>query len=284
MLKIEKLSFGYSGEGLFRDLNLELEPGMIYGLLGKNGAGKTSLLRLISGQLFPSGGDLEVLGFDPRLRQPGMLREIYFLPEEFPVPRLTGTRYLALNSPFYPRFDRERFFDLCEGFQIDPARSLSQVSLGQKKKFLLAFGLASGVRLLILDEPTNGLDIPSKRQFRRLAASSLGEDQTILISTHQVRDMENLIDPVVILDSGHILFAGNIESIAAEFRMSLEPAEPLPDDAFYFEKVPGGYSVVRRNREGHDSHVDLEVFFNMVIENGEKVSAILKSVRREERV
>ncbi|ORC35144.1 ATP-binding cassette domain-containing protein [Marispirochaeta aestuarii] len=284
MLTIEKLSFGYSGEGLFRNLDLELEPGMIYGLLGKNGAGKTSLLRLISGQLFPSGGRLDVLGFDPRLRQPGMLRDIYFLPEEFPVPRLTGTRYVALNSPFYPRFDRERFFDLCEGFQVDPAWALSQVSLGQKKKFLLAFGLASGVRLLILDEPTNGLDIPSKRQFRRLAASSLGEDQTILISTHQVRDMENLIDPVIILDSGHILFSGAIDSIAGKFHMSLETTEPLPQEAFYFERVPGGYSVVRRNHEGYDSHVDLEVFFNMVIERGEDVAAIMQPGREEDRV
>ncbi|WP_319562009.1 ABC transporter ATP-binding protein [Marispirochaeta sp.] len=283
MLTLENLSFAYTREGLFRDLDLVLEPGMIYGLLGKNGAGKTSLLRLISGQLFPSGGNLEVLGFDPRLRQPGMLRDIYFLPEEFPVPRLTGTRYLALNSPFYPRFDRERFLELCDGFQIDPAWSLSQVSLGQKKKFLLAFGLASGVRLLILDEPTNGLDIPSKRQFRRLAASSLGEDQTILISTHQVRDMENLIDPVVILDSGHILFTGTIDSIARKFRMSLETSEPLPSDAFYFEKVPGGYSVVRMNHEGDESHVDLEVFFNMVIERGEDVAGILQS-GREDRV
>ena len=284
MLAIEKLSFGYSGEDLFRDLDLELKPGMIYGLLGKNGAGKTSLLRLISGQLFPSEGNLNVLGCKPRLRAPEMLRDIYFIPEEFPIPRLSGTRYLSLNSPFYPRFDTQRFLELCEGFQIDPALTLSQISLGQKKKFLLAFGLASGARFLILDEPTNGLDIPSKRQFRRLAASSLREDQTILISTHQVRDMENLIDPVIIIDSGRVLFSGSIASISAKFRMSLETSEPLPSQAVYYEKVPGGYSVVRRNEEGDDAPVDLEVFFNMVIERGDEIAGIIQSRLEKEQL
>jgi ABC-2 type transport system ATP-binding protein len=280
MVQIENLSFGYASGELFRNLCLTLEPGMIYGLLGKNGAGKTSLLKLVSGQLFPAAGSVGVLGYEARLREPGFLREIYFLPEEFSLPALSGRRYAALAAPFYPRFDFDRLDELCEGFEIDPAKTLTQVSLGQKKKFLLAFGLATGARLIILDEPTNGLDIPSKRQFRRLVASSLEEEQSIVISTHQVRDMDKLIDPIVILDSGRILFSADTSSMARGFSMSLERGEPAPGEAVYSEKVPGGYSVVRENRDGSESDIDIEVFFNMVISRGDEVGRILADGRK----
>ena len=276
MVRSENLSFAYAGGELFRGLDLALEPGMIYGLLGKNGAGKTSLLKLISGQLFPAGGSVSVLGRNSRYRSPQLLQELYFLPEEFSLPPLTGNAYVRLNAPFYPRFDVDRFAHLCEGFEVDASRRLTQASLGQKKKFLLSFALATGAALIILDEPTNGLDIPSKRQFRRLVASSLGEEQTILISTHQVRDMDNLIDPIVILEEGKILFSGGLEAISRSFTMSLERSEPQ-DEAVYYESVPGGYSVVRRNSGADETAIDIEVFFNMVISRGDEIGNLINA-------
>ena len=275
MIDIKNLSFGYAGGELFHELELELAPGMIYGLLGKNGAGKTTLLKLIAGQLFAAEGSVAVLGHDARRRAPDLLREIYFLPEEFSLPRLSGRTFCRLNAPFYPRFSEERFLHLCGEFEVDPEKRLSESSLGQKKKFLLAFALAAGTRLIILDEPTNGLDIPSKRQFRRLVASSLQEEQSILISTHQVRDMDNLIDPIIILDSGRILFNADIASVATRFSMTLERSEPA-DGAIYAEKVPGGYSVFRRNEGSEESPVDIEVFFNMVTSRGREIQEMMK--------
>ncbi len=268
MVRIENLGFSYAGTELFRDLELFLEPGMIYGLLGKNGAGKTTLLKLISGQLTPDEGRIELFDLPAGRRLPEMLKEIYFLPEEFSLPALSGRAYVDLHAPFYPAFDRARFAELCEGFEVDPGKRLTEASLGQKKKFLICFGLSTGARLIILDEPTNGLDIPSKRQFRRLVAASLGENQSILISTHQVRDMDTLIDPLIILDSGRVLFNADSAAVARRFRMSLERSEPAGDEVIYSEKVPGGYSVVKQNLDGEETEIDIEVFFNMVIATG----------------
>ncbi len=265
MVHISDLTFSYKSNPLFADLNLDLQAGMIYGLLGKNGSGKTSLLKLISGQLKGYSGSVVIHGFNGLQRHPGMLEKIFFIPEEFSLPPVPGERFAGLNAPFYPRFDTQKFQALCGEFDVDADRKLTELSLGQKKKFILSFALASGAELVILDEPTNGLDIPSKRQFRRLVASSLREDQTILISTHQVRDMEHLIDPIIVLDSGQILFNDDIAAMAQKYSMTLERVEPGPDALLYYEKVPGGYSVVRENQSGEDSEIDIEVFFNMVV-------------------
>lgn len=268
MVRIENLGFSYAGTELFRELELSLKPGNIYGLLGKNGAGKTSLLKLISGQMHPDQGTVELFDLPAGRRLPQMLQDIYFLPEEFSLPPLSGEAYLALHAPFYPAFDRDRFAELCTGFEVDPQKKLTESSLGQKKKFLICFGLSTGARLIILDEPTNGLDIPSKRQFRRLVAASLGEDQSILISTHQVRDMDTLIDPLIILDSGRVLFNADTGTVARRFKMSLERGEPAGSGVLYSEKVPGGYSVVTENSNREESEIDIEVFFNMVVAKG----------------
>ncbi len=274
MVHISDLSFSYKSSPLFTGLRLDLKPGMIYGLLGKNGAGKTSLLKIISGQLKGYDGTVMVHGFDSPARYPEMLEKIFFIPEEFSLPPVSGVRYGDLNSPFYPRFNKEKFETLCREFDVSVDKKLSELSMGQRKKFILSFALASGAELVILDEPTNGLDIPSKRQFRRLVASSLAEDQTILISTHQVRDMEHLIDPIIILDSGRILFNGDMAHMAQHYTMSLEREEPEPGTFLYGEKVPGGYSIVRENSTGEDSDIDIEVFFNMIVSSSEAAEGI----------
>lgn len=276
MIHIEDLAFSYKRRGtrsaLFAGLSLDLEQGGIYGLLGRNGAGKTSLLRLISGQLFRSSGNCTVLGQEPQSRRPSLLRQIYFLPEEFHVPQISGYAYLDAYAPFYPAFDAGRFTELVSEFEIDPEAKLSSCSYGQKKKFLLAFALASGCRVLILDEPTNGLDIPSKRQFRRAVAASLGEHQLFLISTHQVRDMENLIDPIIILESGRIVFNRRIEDVSTRMSVANETNEPTGSGVIYSEKNVGGYTVLRRGA-GSGGAVDLELLFNAIVESPAEVNA-----------
>ena len=274
MIELKNMSIGYKRQRLFSGLDLSLQPGNIYGLLGKNGAGKTTLLKLICGLRFPQGGDCRVLGYDPAQRPAHLLEDICFLSEELYVPPILPSFFETLYAPLYPRFSREAFRDHLREFELDTSKRLSELSYGQKKKFLIAFGLATRSRVLLLDEPTNGLDIPSKSQFRRLLARVGAEDQVILISTHQVRDMENLIDPVIILDDGKVIFQQSLQEASRRLTVSVERAEPSDDGALYVEKTLGGYVVVRPSTGGDEANVDLEVLFNTVIASREKVGAL----------
>ena len=274
MVEIKNLSFGYGRKRLFSDLDLELSPGNIYGLLGKNGAGKTTLLKIICGLRIAQAGTCRVLGFDPAARAAPMLEDICFIAEELSVPALMPSLYESLHAPFYPRFDREAFRAYLSEFEIPADKNLTELSYGQKKKFLVAFGLASRCRLLLMDEPSNGLDIPSKSQFRRLLARAGGTDQVILVSTHQVRDMENLIDPIIILDDGRIIFQQAMTAVAARIRAGIEATEPSDDRALYAEKTLGGYSVLRERAGEEETNVDLETLFNAVTAPGSNVRAL----------
>lgn len=274
MVKIKNLSFGYGKEKLFIDLNVQLVPGNIYGLLGKNGAGKTTMLKLISGLRYPGDGECLVLDYIPQKRIPGMLEELYFIPEEFYVPPITMRTYEKIYAAFYPRFDRKALAEYIKEFDLNSKKKLTELSYGQKKKFLLSFGIATNCRLFLLDEPTNGLDIPSKSQFRKILASALTDDRIILISTHQVRDMENLIDPIIILEDGQIIFNRYIHDISKHLIIQTEHDLPAAGDALYSSKVLGGYAVVKKNRSGEESGMDLETLFNAVTANREKINEL----------
>lgn len=224
MIQLQQLSFGYTRQyRLFEALDLILEPGHIYGLLGKNGAGKSSLLRNMVGLLYPQQGQVDVVGYSPRRRQPAFLQQVYFIPEEIYLPTVTIARYVAIQAPFYPDFDASQFRYYLTEFDVPFEHRIDSLSFGQRKKVLIAFALACNTRVLIMDEPTNGLDIPSKRQFRKLVASVLREDRLILISTHQVRDLDNLIDSVLILGDRDILLHERLDTISERLRFATLP-------------------------------------------------------------
>lgn len=266
MLAIESLKFSYnSREGLFNDLDLSLSFGNIYGLLGKNGAGKTTLLKLISGLLFPNGGNCEVLGFHPSERLALFLQEVYFIPEEFYVPHVTAKQYIKLYSPFYPRFDIAYYEHCMQEFNVEQNKLLTSLSYGQKKKFLIAFGLATNCKLSIFDEPTNGLDIPTKSQFRKLLALAINDEKTFIISTHQVRDVENLVDPIIILDEGKIVFNHSLEKVSNHIAFVNQFDKPQEADIFYSEKSVNGYYIVKPKTDEYESQINLEMLFNAVI-------------------
>ena len=281
MIDVHELSFAYGKDTLFRGLNLALEAGAIYGLLGRNGAGKTSLLRILSGQLYAQEGESRVLGERPELRTPKLLSEIFFLPEEFHLPAVKPGEYRSMYAPFYPRFDDVRFELYVKEFELRWNNRLSTYSYGQKKKFLLAFGLASGCSLILLDEPTNGLDIPSKSQFRRLVASAISDHQTFVISTHQVRDMENLIDPIVILDEGKIIFKQSLTEVAAKVSVEMRDG-PGEGGELYSEKGLGGYIVVTERQDGEEKAIDLELLFKAVISPDAAVRRLFKEDHLDE--
>ena len=274
MINISNLDFAYKKTKLFTNLSLELEAGNIYGLLGKNGAGKTSLLKIISGLLFTDTGTVEVNGFSPRLRNPEFLQDIFFLPEEYYLPGLKVLEYKKTYAPFYPAFDEKKFLELLKEFQLPMDQKLNSFSYGQKKKFLIGFGIACNSRIFLLDEPTNGLDIPSKTQFRRIIASVGTENRLIIISTHQVRDMENLIDPIIIIDEGRVIFNETIERVTDKLTVKKVSDEPGQDTVLYSEKVIDGYKVVMANKDRDQTEIELETLFNTVVTNPEGIKSV----------
>ncbi len=277
MVHIEKLKFGYTKkQALFRDLDLELQPGNIYGLLGKNGAGKTPLLKIIAGLVFPQSGNCRVNGMETRDRKPEVLQDIYIIPEEYYLPPVKIANFISINATFYYRFDHEKMDWLLKEFQLDKNSKLNQLSFGQKKKFLLAFGLATSSRLLLMDEPTNGLDIPSKSQFRRVIAASLNEDQCLIISTHQVRDLESLIDPVIIIDNGQIIFNQSVESISTHLLFETRKELKENEQPLYAEETFGGHTGIFPNPGNRETKIDLELLFNGVVSNETRINNIFE--------
>jgi ABC-2 type transport system ATP-binding protein len=276
MLTIKDLTFKYSKKHppLFDGLTCDLLPGSIVGLLGKNGAGKTSLLKLMIGLLRPTGGTVNIMGQHPANRDPSLLQDIYFLPEEFYFPGVTIRNFVKANSGFYPRFDGELLKRSIADFELPENKSISQLSYGQKKKFLIAFGLSTKCRLLVLDEPTNGLDIPSKSIFRKVLAGTLDEDQLVIISTHQVRDVENLIDRVLMLEKGRFVMEKNIYDISSRLHFGIV-ASPDGENVLYHEMVPGGYKVITPQTDGNSS-VDIELLFNAISNGSEKIRQYVK--------
>jgi ABC-2 type transport system ATP-binding protein len=275
MIEVKNLSFGYKKrKPLYRNLNLSLPVGSIYGLLGKNGAGKSTLLKNFTGLLFPTKGDLLVNGFVPKKRSPSFLQTIYFIPEEVYVPSLTISSYKKLFAPFYPLFNEEQFYNYLDLLDVHDEGKLRTLSFGQQKKFVVAFALACNTKILLLDEPTNGLDIPSKTKFRKLISSVFTDDKMIFISTHQVRDLENLIDNVIIVDNGELLLQASLAEI--ETRLSFKVMDEMPDEneVLYAESTLKGYSVVTDNKAEEDSKVNLEYLFNAVTGNPIKTRSI----------
>jgi ABC-2 type transport system ATP-binding protein len=276
MIDVRNLSFGYKKrKPLYKNLNLSLPVGSIYGLLGKNGAGKSTLLKNFTGLLFPTGGELLVNGFVPKKRLPSFLQTIYFIPEEVHVPSLTIEGYKKLFAPFYPLFNEEQFYGYLEMLEVQDKGKLNTFSFGQQKKFIIAFALACNTRILLLDEPTNGLDIPSKIKFRKLIASVFTEDKMIFISTHQIRDLDNLIDNVIIVDNGELLLQASVAEI--EKKLSFKVVDQMTDDVLYADSSLKGYAVVMQNRTGEESKVNLEYLFNAVTENPVKVKSIFNT-------
>jgi ABC-2 type transport system ATP-binding protein len=278
MIKIDNLSFGYSKKkSLYKNLNLTLHSGSIYGLLGKNGAGKSTLLKNLAGLLFPTGGAIAVNGFTPGKRQPSFLETIYLIPEEVYVPALTINNYKRLFAPFYPNFNEADFYSYLEQLDIKEKGRLNTLSFGQQKKFIIAFALACHTRILLLDEPTNGLDIPSKIRFRKLLAAVFREDRMIFISTHQIRDLDNLIDQVIIVDNGELLLHESISGISEKLCFKTVNEISRTEKILYSEQSLKGFTIVCENTNQENSKVNLEHLFNAITENPDKAKAIFKS-------
>ncbi len=278
MVNIQNVTFSYSKRAeLLSNLSLQLEPGRIHGLLGKNGEGKSTLLKLISGLVFPTSGTIDTMGFVPEKRFPEMLQEIYFLPEELPLLTLSIQNYENVYAPFYPKFSAEQFNNYLKEFDItDKRQMLNKLSHGQKKKVFVAFGLATNTKLLLMDEPTNGLDIPSKGQFRRMVASAIDDTRCLLISTHQVHDLDSLIDSITIMEKHEIVFNQTIEEITKKLYFCVSDRNEKDNAVIYSEETLRGLYQVCENKTGDDSKLDIELLFNAVLSNTQQIVKLFK--------
>ena len=273
MIQIQNLSYKYSGatENVFDGLTLSFDEGKIFGLLGKNGVGKSTLLHLLSGLLMPREGRILIDGQEPRLRQPSLQEEVFFVPDEFSLPAMPLARYVKYREPFYPRFSQEILRQCLQDFEIDIHSHLDKLSLGEKKRVLVSFALATQCRVLLMDEPTNGLDIPAKTLFRKLVARHMTDDQTIIVSTHQVHDVDALLDHIVIMETpakrvkDSILLDASIAELQERFAFQYRSMNEPCDDALYFEPTPQGRAVIVTNAAGEETTVNLELLFNAVV-------------------
>ena len=273
MITVKQLSFGYTRRrNIFDSLSLELPKGSIVGLLGRNGEGKTTLLKLLYGQLLRRQGELKVLDLDPKHRAVSFLQQVYLLPEEFQVPPISIRSFFDISAPFYPNYDEAVAKELIHTFGLQWDMNLKKISQGQKKKALIAFALSLRVPLLLLDEPTNGLDIPSKGEFRRTVARYTTEEQTIIISTHQVRDLEQLIDRILIMERGSIFCNATVADITERLSFRLITPE-LADKALYSEpSAVGTVGILPSDgSEESESNYSMELFFNAVISERDRI-------------
>lgn len=265
MIKIKDLRFSYDNHVVLKDISMELQEGRIYGLLGENGVGKTTLLTLLAGLKDTDEGTVEIDGQIPYERKPSFLSNIYYLPDEVPAPRRKAIDFARDHGQYWNKFSIGKFSEIMKVFDTDEDQRMDQMSYGQLKKAFISFALACNTKYLFMDEPTNGLDIPSKGQFRKAISKYTSDESTLLISTHQARDLEAIIDPIIILDRRDVLLNATLDEIAAKLYFDYtSEADPA---ALYSEMIPGGSIQVLINKEGVESKVNIEALFNAVLQH-----------------
>ncbi len=262
MIQINNLGFAYGDKAVLKNISMNLEEGRIYGLLGENGVGKTTLLTLLCGLKKPRMGTIDVDGQNPYMREPSFLSNQFYLSDEVAAVNMKAIDYATNYGKFWENFDLGKFNEVMQILENDPQQKMNKMSFGQLKKTYIAFALACNTKYLFMDEPTNGLDIPSKTNFRKAVTKYTREDSVILISTHQVRDLENIIDPIIILDRQDVLLNATIEEISE--KLYFDYGTEKLDNALFSEMIPGGNIQVCLNQTGEESKVNIEALFNTV--------------------
>ncbi len=272
MVTINNLDFFYKKKhSVLKDINLRLNGGRITGLLGKNGVGKSTLLHLIAGLQLPINGQITVMNYKPTQRNVSFLQNIFLLDEELPSLPLSIAKFVSINSVFYPNFSTENFHNYLNEFEItDTKQRIDKLSFGTRKKVFISFALACNTTLLLMDEPTNGLDIPSKSSLRKLLRLSMTDDKLIIISTHQARDLQNILDSVVILDNERLILNATDEEITKKLCFKIADGNENQDDILYSEDSVAGNQIVKVNNDNEDSNLDIELLFNAVFSDKEK--------------
>ena len=275
MIEIKDLAFSYGKTPVLKSITTTLEEGRIYGLLGENGVGKTTLLTLLCGLKKVCSGSISTDGENPFDRTPTLLQNQFYLPDEVLPVAMKAECFAKERGAFWPDYDHAKFLEIMKEFENDPAKKMNQMSAGQLKKTYISLALACGCKYIFMDEPTNGLDIPSKTQFRSAIMKYTSDDSTIVISTHQVRDLENIIDPIIILDRQDVLLNASVEEITS--KLYFDYGTHLHPESLYSEQLPGGFIQVRPNTTSEDSKINVEALFNAVHKNKELIKGMFNN-------
>lgn len=276
MIEIKDLAFSYGKTPILKSITTTLEEGRIYGLLGENGVGKTTLLTLLGGLKKVCSGSITTDGENPFDRTPTLLQNQFYLPDEALPVAMKAECFAKERGAFWPDYDHSKFLEIMKEFENDPAKKMNQMSAGQLKKTYISLALACGCKYIFMDEPTNGLDIPSKTQFRSAIMKYTSDDSTIVISTHQVRDLENIIDPIIILDRQDVLLNASVEEITS--KLYFDYGTQLHPESLYSEQLPGGFIQVYPNTTGEDSKINVEALFNAVHKNKELIKGMFSNI------
>lgn len=278
MIEIKNLEFHYPRKHqVYKNLNLTIKEGSFCGLLGLNGAGKTTLLNLISGFLIPQEGSCSVFGSQSSKRKPEMLREIFLVGDTSEFPNMTIKEFCDLYAGFYPKFNLDLYAHCISEFGLKPAFSLKRLSFGDRRKVILSFALGTRCRILLFDEPTNGLDIPSKATFRKLIASSLDEKQIIIMATHQVRDLSNLMDRIIIEHCGKIVLNQTIDRIAEKLSFGINSDQISTGNLIYKADSYNQNETVSINPNQQPGQVDIELLFTAAVTKPTELSKIFNT-------
>ena len=277
MIRISNLSFNYKkGNNIFEDFSLDIEKGKVIGLLGKNGTGKSTLLYLLTGLLHAQKGKIAFNGTDVTRREPSTLQETFIVTEEFELPNITLKRYVDATAPFYPRFSHEQLKNYLEVFEMPMDVKLGELSMGQKKKAYISFALATNTNFLVMDEPSNGLDIPSKSQFRKAITMGMNDERTVIISTHQVRDIDTLLDHVIIIDDKKVLLNASTAKIGSTLFFGEGEGDSTDEGIIYTQPSVTGSSILRANRGDEESNLNLELLFNATLAQRNEIAKLFE--------
>ncbi len=281
ILTMKGIDKSFPGVHALDHVDLEVRKGEVHALMGENGAGKSTLLYLMSGLLAPKRGRVMYHDTDMRRRLPVTLQDMFLVPEEFELPPISLVSYIELNSKFYPRFSKEDMVKYLHFFEMDMDADLGALSMGQKKKIFMSFALATNTSLLLMDEPTNGLDIPGKSQFRKFLASGMSDDKTIVISTHQVRDIDKVLDHVLIMDNSRVLLDESTASICSKLFFLESDDRELAATALYTLPSVQGNFLMLPNTEGEESEINLELLFGAVLAEPGKIAEMFHTKTNE---
>lgn len=270
MVELRSVSFGYQSDRMVLDnLSLRLEEGRWYGLLGMNGSGKTTLLKLMAGKLFAQSGEIDADGRSVRKREVETLRNVFMLPADFTFPDMRLNQFLSVYTGFYPGFREDVWNDCLADFGLQrDIKNLNKLSLGEKHKIAFSIALSLGTKMILMDEATNGMDIPARKMFRKLLMKHVREDQIVVLSTHVVQDIENLLTDVIVLRKDAPVYAASLEEISNCYSFGIQSDE---EGALYAEPCAEGYHVITPKREEIDTEVPLELLFNALMKKGGKV-------------
>ena len=271
-IKISNLNFSYkANELVLKGLNLNLRGGNIYGLFGKNGEGKTTLLHCLMGLCTTPKNTININGKNVEISK----EDMYFTPEDIYSNGLSIREYTECIRPFYKKFDDELLKKQLDFFNIDINMKLNKISLGQKKKANVSIAFASKCSILIFDEPTNGLDVMSKKTFRKSIIENINEDRIIIISTHQVRDLEDIVNHILVLNNHHLVFDNSIDNISNKLDFLTNDVIDLKKtDIIYSSDNSINKSLICKKQKGLNSKMDLELLLEAISISPESINKI----------